>query len=173
MQILNWLGHTICRVICKYIFPNLFFSAPVLQKDIVKCHTWFHLRLVILIIFEIVVFINVTYGSSWYRCIPDAVLTIYRLIGIYIGHSYLQELRASITATHQCPYCHGRQCIPPQVVIDLSDRRKGVQKGLKESSASMKESEDPTDFAAPRKSSGKRSPYMSLQRKLDLDKSPR
>lgn len=112
-----------------------------MQRNAYKCQAWFNIRLVILVIFDIIVFINVLYGSSWYRCIPDAILTVYRLLGILIGYAYLQELHSSNCpqCVHSCsspspsaPCAQTNVCLQRHSIVNLSGRRKEIQKGLQD-----------------------------------------
>jgi hypothetical protein len=45
------------------------------------------------VVFKIIVFINIVYGTSWLKSIPDLAFTIYRLFGIAVGYAFLKELR--------------------------------------------------------------------------------
>ncbi|CAL8105062.1 unnamed protein product [Orchesella dallaii] len=105
------------------------FLDGVKSKDPNKCQVWFNIRVVIVVVFKIVVFINVVYGTNWYRCIPDLILTIYRIIGLLIGYSFLKEIRSVYT----CKSCNAANNLAARSQsINLSGRRKEVQKSMME-----------------------------------------
>ncbi|ODN06540.1 hypothetical protein Ocin01_00104 [Orchesella cincta] len=139
------------------------FLDGVKSKNPNKCQVWFNIRVVIVVVFKIVVFINVVYGTNWYRCIPDLILTIYRIVGLLIGYAFLKEIRAIYT----CRNCNASNNLAARnEAINLSWRRKEVQKAMMEApivtvtepqdpplTGSAKPTPTPSPVLAPRKNS--------------------